>query len=112
MRRELRNKEGVRETFTGTFVRFGTKKNWHGFEDKTILLNNIKTLCGENVTDHLWFNFTKQFEKVDLKENDVVEFDARVKRYKKGYQGYRDDVYKPVEIDYKLSHPTKIKILK
>jgi len=40
----------------------------------------------------------------------MIQFDARVKSYIKGYRGYRDDIYdKPLSIDYKLSHPTKIK---
>ena len=64
------------------------------------------------VSEHLWFNLIKSFEKLDLRENDIVQFDARVKKYEKGYKGYRDDVYKPIETDYKLSHPTKIKIIK
>ena len=34
------------------------------------------------------------------------------KIYEKGYKGYRDDVYKPIELDYKLSHPTKIEKIK
>ena len=66
----------------------------------------------EVVTDHLWFNFTKGFSNIEsqLTEGVEVEFTARVKQYTKGYKGYRDDVYKPIEVDYKLSHPTKIKI--
>lgn len=32
--------------------------------------------------------------------------------YEKGYKGYKDDVYKPVEKDFKLSYPTKIKKIK
>ena len=35
-------------------------------------------------------------------EGVEVEFTARVKQYTKGYKGYRDDVYKPIEVDYKF----------
>ena len=52
-----------------------------------------------------------RFERIDLREGDRVEFCARVKEYEKGYAGRRDDVYKPVEIDYKLSHPTRVRKL-
>lgn len=108
MRKKLSNIEGVRDTFTGVFERFGIKNGWNGIE-KTVLLKDIKNKNGDVVSDHLWFNLTKGFEKLQLKEGDVVQFDARVKEYYKGYKGYRDDIYKPIEKDYKLSHPTKIK---
>lgn len=100
--------EEVRETFQGEFVRYGLKSGWHG-QDKTILLRNIKRKDGKIVSDHLWFNFTKGFSNLgELQEGDIIQFDARVKEYEKGYKGWREDVYKPIEIDYKLSHPTKI----
>jgi putative ubiquitin-RnfH superfamily antitoxin RatB of RatAB toxin-antitoxin module len=110
MRKQLAKEVEVRATFTGVFVRFGTKNGWRGPE-KTVLLNEIKNAENKIVSDHLWFNMTKSFEKLNLQENDIVQFDARVKEYEKGYKGYRIDVYKPIEVDYKLSHPTKIKII-
>jgi hypothetical protein len=99
----------VRATFRGTFVRYGTKKGWKGYPEKTILLKEIKDATGKIVTDHLWFNCTVGFNKLILNEGDAVEFNARVKDYIKGYRGYREEVYKPVEVDYRLSHPTKIR---
>ena len=111
MRNELKLLAGERNVFTGEFVRFGTKQGYKGIE-RTVLLKNIKNSLCEVVTDHLWFNFTKGFASIEsqLVEGVEVEFTARVKQYTKGYKGYRDDVYKPIEVDYKLSHPTKIKI--
>jgi len=111
MRTELEKMDEVRDTFTGTFVKFSTKNGYKGIE-KTVLLKDIKDMSGRIMTDHLWFNFTKGFSELNLIENDVVQFDARVKEYEKGYRGYRDDVYKPIETDYKLSHPTKIRKIK
>ena len=67
-------------------------------------------LDGKIVTDHLWFDLTKGFETADLLPGDVVEFCARVSIYEKGYKGYRNDVFdRPIEKDYRLSRPTKIK---
>ncbi len=37
-----------------------------------------------------------------------ISFHARVTCYEKGYKGYREDVYKPMKIDYRLSNPTKM----
>jgi hypothetical protein len=112
MRKELARKEGSRETFTGAFVRFGFKSAYRGRDKPTLLLRDVKQADGKIVTDHLWFNLTKEFERAGLSEDDVVQFDARVKRYEKGYKGWRDDVYdRPISTDYKLSHPTKVKVV-
>lgn len=109
MRKELRNigpKE--RHTFTAEFVRYGIKNGWTG-DVPTVLFKNIK-LGEKTVCDHLWFTCGKQFDALDLECGDIVEFAARVDSYLKGYMGYRDDVYdKPVERDWKLSFPTKIR---
>ena len=51
---------------------------------------------------------TQGFEELCLKPGDVVEFDARVTPYLKGYKGNREDEdLPPVERDYRLSYPTK-----
>lgn len=110
MRKKLGTMNGNRASFTGTFVRMGTKKGWRGDVDFTILLKDIKDESQQIVCNHLWFNYTKGFEDVgNLEEGYILSFSARVKEYEKGYFGRREDVYKPSEIDYKLSHPTKIR---
>ena len=109
MRHALQALEEVRATFTGTFERFGSKRGWQGREDKTVLLRGIVDTAGNAVCDHLWFNHTVAFARLRLQPGDVVTFDARVKEYVKGYFGRRDEVYRPVEVDYKLSHPTRVR---
>lgn len=111
MRKKLEQLEEVRDTFTGVFERFGVKNGWKGLAEPTVLLKNIKNSKGKFMTEHLWFNLTKGFDSLGLEEGDLIQFDARVKSYVKGYRGFREDVYRPLEIDYKLSHPTKISIL-
>lgn len=114
MREKLQKLENIRETFTAKFKRCGTKTNWHGFPEKTILLVDVKDSSGKKVTDHIWFNLTKGFEKIgELKEGNIIQFDARVKEYFKGYAGYKeeDQWERPIEQDYKLNNPTKIKVL-
>lgn len=108
MRKALERINGVRATFTGTFVRLGIKSSY-GYSKQTLLLSDVKDSEGIVVTDHLWFNYTAGFAALGLVAGDIVRFDARVATYVKGYRGYRDDVYdKPIEKDYKLSHPTKL----
>ncbi len=115
MRKELSKLNNLRKTFTGTFKRYGTKTNFKGFPEDTILLINIKDSNGKVVSDHCWFNLTKQFSELgELKEGGLIQFDARVKNYIKGYKGYKEEVQyeRPLEEDYKLSFPTKIKRIK
>lgn len=74
-----------------------------------MLLQDV-TLDSKIVSDHLWFDLTKGFSSADLSPGDVVEFCARVSAYEKGYKGHKDDVLnRPIERDYRLSRPTKIK---
>ena len=63
------------------------------------------------VTDHLWFNDTKGFRGLgELIEGDIIQFDARVRPYVKGYVSPRRYIDER-ELDYRLSHPTKMKKL-
>jgi hypothetical protein len=109
MRTKLAAEKGKRKKFTATFIRIGKKVNYKGYTEETILLNNILDVeTNRVVTDHIWFSYTKGFEKIVLTEGTRLEFEARVKEYTKGY------VQKKLKInnrttDYKLSHPTKIR---
>ena len=100
MRIELEKHNGKRLKFTGTFSRFGTK-TFGLHESATILLLNIHNQNKTITTDHLWFNKTNRFAELNLKEGDIVEFEARITPYIKGY--FHD------ELDFKLNYPTKIK---
>jgi hypothetical protein len=105
VREKLKVIDGERMTFTGKIERYGGK----GGGKFTILLVDVKHLNGIFITDHLWFNLTKGFKLLRLDPGEYVQFDARVKPYRKGYQGKRKTIDRPVSDDYKLSHPTKIK---
>lgn len=109
MRTKLRKiGSNARHTFTGVFERTGWKDNYYG-NIQTILLLNVKDEHGQIVTDHLWFNMTRGFETANPAKGDILQFNARVSNYIKGYMGYRDNVYDhPIEEDYKLSRPTKV----
>lgn len=119
--------------FSGKFVRFGSKRGWEGVEETTILLKDIKWLAtGKQVADHLWFNHTYGFseaidsflgmaqampqeyiQKMLLEKNATFEFDGRVENYEKGWQGRQAEEageWKS-EKDWKISRPTKIKVI-
>jgi len=111
MRKRLEDKVGQRKKFKAVFTRFGKKINYNGYTDITILLTNILDIDTNSlVTDHHWFAYTKGFEKTPLKEGVMIEFEARVKMYKKGYVNRRLSVNKR-QSDYKLSHPTHIRVI-
>lgn len=112
MRRELASQEGQRKKFTATFTRLGKKTNYQGYSEETILLNNVTDAeTGKVVTGHLWFSYTKGFQDARIAEGDIIEFEARVKEYQKGYVNRQYGINNRKQ-DYKLSHPTRIKVVK
>ena len=86
MRKQLVKDTGVRKKFSGVFDRLGKKTNYKGYSEETILLKSIYDLENDRmVTDHLWFSYTKGFQQLTLTSGITIEFEARVKKYKKGY---------------------------
>jgi hypothetical protein len=103
MREELGKHNGQRLRFHAVVDRFGSKKGFKGWPEKTLLLANIALVeTGEVVTDHLWFTVRKTLDKLGLEPGSVVRFDARVTIYRKGYE--KD------QLDYKLSRPTNFSV--
>ncbi len=111
MRRNLAADEGERRTFIATCSRFGKKINFKGRSEDTILFVDVRDAeTGTLVTDHIWFTFSKAFEKVNLREGMTIRFDARVKSYSKGYVN-RKVGFDQRRKDLKLSHPTRIHVV-
>lgn len=111
MREKLQRIDGQRATFTGVFTRFGRRPRWCG-SVKTVLLRDVRTVDGEQVTDHVWIGFTEEFEQLcPLQPGERVQFDARVETYQKGYRGIYPREHRPVEHDYRLARPTEVERL-
>jgi hypothetical protein len=110
MRKALAAEAGIRKKFRGVFARFGKKVSYTGYSEETILLQDIFDVeANQLVCDHLWFGYTKGFEKLNLREGVVLSFEARVKEYRKGYKNTAFKINHTTR-DYKLSHPTKIAV--
>lgn len=110
MRKGLAAQDGLRKKFSAKVSRFGRKANYHGYSEETILLKHVVDLeTGKVVTDHQWFSFTKGFQDAQVREGVMIEFEARVKSYNKGYVNRRYGIDQRTS-DYKLSHPTKITV--
>lgn len=109
MRTELGKLNQVRKKFRAVFEREGKKANWHGYSEPTVLLRNVVDESGKTVTDHIWFTKTKTFDALGiLRKGDVIEFEARVTDYVKGYVTNGYSIGKRMK-DYKLSRPTKVR---
>lgn len=108
MRKALAAQAGARKKFRAIFSRIGKKTNFKGYSEETILLKDVREAdTNQPVADHLWFNYTQGFEKLLLTEGMILEFEARVKKYSKGY--VNKALHLNQRTDYKLSRPTKIK---
>ena len=113
--KSIGNKE--RHRYSAEVAQFGWKSGWNEPEP-TIMLKNVRLYGNDDIiTDHLWFSLGKQFQKLNLKEGDIISFNARVAKYVKGYKGdwwyfYEKTGYfpTPISTDYKLERPTKMKI--
>jgi len=109
MRKQLKTLDEERALFRGTFKKYGLKSGYKGASSETILLVSICNDDGTLISDHLWFNMTKGFEKLGtLRTGDIIQFEARVKRYRKGYINRQAGIDQS-SFDYKLSHPAKIR---
>lgn len=110
MRQKLAEKFKLnqREKYKATFQRFGVRSGYKG-DIKTVLLLDVIDQSHKLVTSHLWLDCGKQFDKLQLKEGDFVQFYARVKIYEKGYQGYNEFGEEGFPtIDYGLCYPSKV----
>lgn len=81
--------EGARNIFTGTFEKFDTKAEWIRNTQTVIFLKDIKDKNGNIISEHSEVDLTKGFERLHLKQGDIVQFSAMVK-------------------DSKLTRPTRI----
>ncbi|KRK13909.1 hypothetical protein FD51_GL000481 [Lacticaseibacillus zeae DSM 20178 = KCTC 3804] len=98
-----------RFTFQATYAGIGMKRTMRGKINTrflpTILFEHVM-LGDQEVTDHLWLNYTKQFAELGLlTKGEIIQFNARVHRYKKGYAEAK-------VTDYGLQRPTKVSIIK
>ena len=104
MRKELEQRDGRRGTFTATFERFGSKPAYKGPPIVTLLFVDVRDASDKVVADHLWFKTALCWERADLKPGELVQFDARVREYWKGYRGHRDEG-EGLTKDYGLRYP-------
>lgn len=94
-----------RYTFIAKYGTIGYKRTFSSIDSvhyqPTIMFKDVE-FEGKAITDHLWFNYTKGFAKLQkLHDGDIVQFDGRISAYTK----------KGSKLDYDIERPTKIKLL-
>jgi len=113
MRTALEKRNGERLRFRARAARYGSKANWHGYPEPTILLTNVVfTEDGSPACDHVWFTVGKWAG--GIVPGGTIEFNARVDEYEKGYCGRlaeeRGESWSA--IDYHLERPTNVRVVK
>jgi len=99
--------------FVATFVKYGTYRS-NGVVGRSILLQNLKTVSGQLLSDHIWINYTAGFDAIgELFKGDKIRFTAIVKTYLKGYFGRNidDRLKRETGLDYRLAFPRNVEIV-
>ncbi len=102
MRTKLRQRLHTRSRYTATFQRHGWRPGPH-VPIATCCFECVTDSDGEIVAGHLWLDAGAGFDALDLQPGDVVSFEARVKRYPKGYKGGVNEFVSRADYDYCLS---------
>ncbi len=114
-RGKLARWEGQRGTFSAVFVRCGERRRELGrglcplLLGRTVLLQRVCDEAGEIVADHVWLDRSKQWEALDPRAGDTVQFRARVKAYVKGYDGFSEE---PLKRDWKLVDLRRVVVIR
>ncbi len=114
MRESLKKLNGERKTFIGTFEQYSSRKYSVAYR-KTALIKNIKDINGKFISDHAWVACNENFNDIgNLTKGDVIQFNAKIKEYIKGYWDLREEIniIKPYEKDYKFDELKKVRIIK
>jgi len=108
MRTELGKLEGERRRFRAVVQEFGVGRS--SKRKETILLVEVRRTDDLEavVADHLWLKKGGQFRGVSL--GDVIEFDAQVEPYEKGYLNFRWGIDETT-VDYRLSSLSNVRII-
>ena len=106
----LKNKK--RPTFSATFQRFGRSKNNAGEQFETALLINVR-YKGKIIASHIWITEVKQLKKLNPQKGDVIQFEATISCYLRGYLGKDQsrNHSKRIELDYDLIHLSTFRII-
>lgn len=108
MRTELEKLAGERKRFRAVVEEFGADRGKKSSE--TILLVDVRLVEQPDVvvSDHVWLKKGAAFQAVAV--GDVIEFDAEVEQYEKGYVNFRLGIDETT-VDYRLTKPADVHVV-
>lgn len=109
MREKLEPYRGKRIKVQGIFDKFGYRIHRDGARIITALIQAI-THDGQDVATHCHVQYADNFEALELKHGEIVEFTAVVMEYKRRLANTNAEGVM-VERDYGLYHPTEIRCI-
>ena len=115
-RKSLVNYESERRRFVARFERYGRRPPIPHEPDAslvTLLFSHVRDKETNGfVSQHIWLVEDENLKAVyPLNPGDQVEFEALVRRYRKGYWGEKSYIFgRPPDYDYGLAHPTDITV--
>jgi hypothetical protein len=108
LRSALKDNDDRRLKFSAVFDRYGTRINWKGYSETTLLLTDLCFEDGSPAAGHVWIAETKEAQALGpFRPGQKLEFEARIGAYEKGYR-YRGKALTPIKTDFKLNRPTRI----
>ncbi|KRM54401.1 hypothetical protein [Lacticaseibacillus sharpeae] len=111
MRRNIMNLDTTTpQTFSAFFNRTGYRVDRDADDierfEPTLLVTNVKDGNGRMITDHLWFNYSADFQALgQLKSGELLKFTATPQTYMKGRPGEHHK-------DFQLTDPTDIALVR
>lgn len=109
----LRIRVGQTIRVTATYARMGTRQARNS-DYPTVLVREVREAeSGALLTDHLWFNGGRIWQRAALVPGHVVRFAARVIEYRTGYWGPNRlrQLESPPRRDFKLTPPTQVEVV-
>src|SRR5207245_91349 len=91
-----------------TFVHTSYTLGLHGHHSSAVLLRDVEdAYTGRQLCDHAWLPYPALWADTAIRECDVVELEARVTSYRKGYCGMSaNGRIQPIQMDYGFTDPT------
>ena len=71
-----------KRSFSGKFVRFGSRPIYKRGKVRTVVLSNVKAGNSDEILcDHIWLDSNFQFEALELSRGDIITFSGKVYTY-------------------------------
>jgi hypothetical protein len=108
MRTELEKLEGRRRRFRAVVEEFGVGRSSKHRETILVVDVRLADALDAIVADHLWLKKNASFAAVA--PGDIVEFDADVEKYEKGYVNFVQGIDETT-VDYRLTNVSNVQVI-